>query len=226
MAQLRRLLVASILTGAVAGGVLFLFQYVALEPLILRAETYERASADAHDADHAWEPAPGFERTAYTAIGTVLTGVAFAAITLGLVVAMGLPIDGRRGFLLGLLGFAAFVVAPSIGLRPKPPGVPGADVPAAQAWWAFATASTAAGLIVLFRMKRTALVWGLAVFAILLPHLVGAPQSQPSTDVPTDLVARFAWLSIATRLPFWLIVGAMGGYLLKRGDLTATRSEA
>jgi cobalt transporter subunit CbtA len=215
-ASLRRLLLAAIYAGAASGTLLFALQYVTMGPLIARAESYERAAAPASDHDHAeaWEPAEGAERTTFTAIGTVLTGIAFAAITLGGAVALGIPLDWRRGAVLGLVGYAVFVAAPSVGLPPAPPGVPGADVAGAQAWWVLTAMSTLAGLIVIGRSPRKQIAWGLGLALVAAPHLVGAPASQSAGVVPHELAIRFAWTSVVSRLPFWLVLGCVGGHCL------------
>lgn len=216
MEPLRRLVLAAVCAGAVAGGFLFLLQHLTVEPLIVLAESYEHQAADEHDKGDAaaWEPA-GLERTAFTAIGTVLTGIAFAAILLGTAVAFGVTLDAKRGLVLGLIGFAAFVAAPSIGLAPKPPGVPGADVVDAQIWWSLTALSTLAGLGAIVRAPRTGLSWFIGIALVALPHVIGAPPAQAAEHVPADLVTRFAWLSVVTRLPFWLVLGALGGALLR-----------
>jgi cobalt transporter subunit CbtA len=222
MTQLRRLLLVVICAGTVSGGLLFAIQHAAIEPLIARAESYERGVPAGHDDDHAaaWAPSEGRERTMFTALGTVLTGIAFAAIALGAAVALGIPLDGRRGLLLGIIGFAAFVAAPSIGLPPRPPGVPGPDVAAAQAWWVLTVGATLVGLAVIWRSPRAQVTWGIGLFFVLLPHLIGAPAAQPSHVVPADLTVRFAWMSVATRLLFWLLLGVLGGHFL-RGSASA-----
>ena len=99
MRQWQRLLFVALAAGSIAGAALFAMQVVAIHPLIERAETYERQNLAPSEHEHAdaWEPAEGVERTTYTALGTVLTGVAFAAIVLGLAAALGMNLDRRQG---------------------------------------------------------------------------------------------------------------------------------
>jgi cobalt transporter subunit CbtA len=230
MESVRRLMLASIVSGAAAGLVLFLVQHVTVEPLIAKAEACEHAGADDSHAGHAteaaWQPAEGVARTAYTAIGTMLTGIAFGAILLGAASLAGVPFDVRRGVWLGAAGFLCFVLAPSAGLPPRPPGVPGADVAAAQTWWAMTATLTGVGLWLLFGGRRTLIRSAAGALALILPHVTGAPAAAASASaiVPADLVRQFAWTSIATRAPFWLLLGAVGGWLMQLPLRTAQDS--
>src|SRR3954452_20919443 len=97
----------ALLCGALAGCVLFVLQHFAVTPLILAAETYE------HDHGH---ESSNRERTAYTALTAILTGIAFAAIFVAAVEISGQPLNVRRGALFGLAAFASLHLAPAIGL--------------------------------------------------------------------------------------------------------------
>lgn len=217
---------AALLSGAIAGLVLSALQLAVVGPLIQQAETYEKAASEpahthatvaapAEDAP-AWEPADGFERTTYTVLGTVLIGIAYAAIALSATVMLDIELNVRRGILLGLAGAACFAISPAFGLPPKPPGVPGAALRAAQMWWAFCAVFTAVGVAMLARAPRTASVAVAAAVSIALPHLIGAPAAPEPTTVPAQFVARFAMASVATQVVFWLMLGATGGYVLSR----------
>jgi len=93
VSRLRQLVILVLCSGALAGGVLFTIQHFTIVPLIEAAERYE-GQAD-HQDDHAdhqhanhqhnteWKPAEGGERTAWTGVTTVLTGIGFAAILFG-----------------------------------------------------------------------------------------------------------------------------------------------
>jgi cobalt transporter subunit CbtA len=157
-------------------------------------------------------------------MGTVLTGIAFAAILLGAASLAGVTLDVRRGLWLGAAGFLCFVLAPGAGLPPKPPGVPGADVAAAQTWWLVTATLTGVGLWLLFGGRRTLIRSAAGVMALVLPHLAGAPAAAVSAIVPADLVRQFAWTSIATRAPFWLLLGAVGGWLMQSPPRTVRQS--
>jgi cobalt transporter subunit CbtA len=208
----------ALVAGAAAGFVLFLSQWVLVTPLIRRAEAYERIDPvrAASHADESWEPGEGLERVAYTGLGTVLAGVGFGAVLFGVASLIGLDLGGGRGLRLGAAGFFCFTVAPSIGLPPRPPGVAGPELHAAQIWWALTVLLAAFGLWLLTRSGRSKLVRGGGVFALALPFLVGAPAAEASSLVPRELVWRFTATAIGTQALFWLVLGAVGGWMHMR----------
>jgi cobalt transporter subunit CbtA len=219
MIAFRRLMTVVLMAGIAAGLLLAVLQLVAVTPLIHEAEKYERAedAGSEHGLhEHDWQPADGVERTAYTIAGTVLTGIAFSALLFGSASLLGLEINLGRGVALGLAGFACCVLAPAIGLPPRPPGVTLANVESAQIWW-FATAfATAIGLSAVQRANGS-WAWRVAgAVCVVLPHIVGVPQTIGSTPVPVDLIRRFAVIVIATQAAFWLLLGAFGSYLYAR----------
>ena len=87
MNQFRTLMLAVFGSGALAGLILFALQHFAVVPLIQDAETYEAAGHDAHSGptqeDEGWQPAEGWERTSFTALTTMLTGIGFGRCSLG-----------------------------------------------------------------------------------------------------------------------------------------------
>src|SRR5688500_2868596 len=141
--SLRRVVLISVLSGVLAGLLWFAVQYVAVIPLIQRAEVFE--SPHHHD-DHEWHPAAGWQRNSVTAAATVLTGIGLSAILFGSIIALGRTIDPRRGVLWAMAGFLCFNVAPALGLPPVPPGVSQADITDRQVWWVATVILTAAGL--------------------------------------------------------------------------------
>lgn len=127
VSQFRKLMVAVFGSGALAGFVLFAVQHFTVVPLIHTAETYETAGHEAHSGasheDEGWQPAEGWERTSFTALATVLTGIGFAAMLFGVMALAGKTINTRRGALWGLAAFVCFSLAPAFGLPPQLPGV-------------------------------------------------------------------------------------------------------
>jgi cobalt transporter subunit CbtA len=121
-----------------------------------------------------------------------------------------------RGWWLGLAGFLCCALAPALGLPPRPPGVPAAELHAAQAWWCATVCATAVGLWAMTHAEGT---WSRRIagmLCLLAPHVVGAPRATGSSPVPLDLVRQFAVLSVATQGTFWLLLGGFGSRLYVR----------
>ena len=108
--MLMRILATGLVAGVLAGGAVAGLQYVTTTPLILMAETYEKAEAaapvsapDAAKAAHShdaatpahshgaeaeeWAPEDGLERTAFTTLATVSAAIGFAFILLAVILA-------------------------------------------------------------------------------------------------------------------------------------------
>jgi cobalt transporter subunit CbtA len=226
----RRMFFAAVLAGAMAGLANAAIQQWRIAPLILQAETFETADHD-HGQDAVaksnnpgvlanpsaqWQPADGIERVGLTILATTLVGVGFAFIIGAVSVMTGLAVTPTSGVLWGLAGFAAFHLAPAIGLPPELPGMPAADLTARQLWWWGTAISTglAAYLLARFRSGTAVLV---AAVLILAPHLIGAPSapSEPS-GVPAHLASSFAANTLAVALVFWLLCGTLYGWLNTR----------
>lgn len=200
---------AGILAGLAVSGL----QSISVTPLILEAETYETAAAHDHGADmggKVWTPEEGPERVLFTVIANCLVGVGF-----GLLLTAGLTLAGhtgwRHGLFWGLAGFAAFILAPNLGLAPSLPGMEEADLHARQLWWLLATSATAVGLALIFMARRAALVL-LGVGLLALPHVVGAPLSgHGHGGVPAALVAEFGRATLVANMVFWIVLGLAAG---------------
>jgi cobalt transporter subunit CbtA len=219
--MLRAILLAALLAGALAGAVVTGLQAVRVVPLILAAETYEQSGAaglspgPAAGDEGASAPDTPLLRTLATAAANLLTAIGFA-----LLLAAALALTGsagwHRGLLWGLGGYAAFVMAPSIGLPPGVPGMPEASLEARQLWWLGTALATAAGLYLLICVR----VWYgalLGALCLVLPHLIGAPTPVVADGpVPAELVHAFRSATQAVNLIFWLVLGTATGYLLAR----------
>src|SRR4051812_49301540 len=151
MATFRAIVFSAALAGLIVGALVTAAQHLGTVPLILQAEGYERQAepsgnsrdlvkqeaAAAHDhAGTAWEPADGLERITYTTLFNVVEWIGFGLLLAGAFVLLGRSITWREGFLWGLGGFAAFVIAPGLGLPPELPGAPAAALLERQFWWA------------------------------------------------------------------------------------------
>jgi len=131
-------------------------------------------SHDEHECQ-CWEPADGFQRSAFTLLAEVLTGVGYALLLVSAFALRGGDINWQTGLYWGLAGFAAFTLAPGLGLPPEVPGTEAAPLLARQVWWVATVAGPVAGLACLFFGRKP--LWCLAGIALLVtPHIYGAPQ--------------------------------------------------
>lgn len=222
MSRFPELMFVVLCSGALAGIGLFAVQHFTVIPLIETAETYEASAQEAdrgmaHEAA-SWRPADGWERTAFTALTTILSGIGFAGILFGWLALTGCALNARRGALWGLAAFACFGLAPALGLPPQPPGGAAAGVYERQVWWIATVLATALGLWLFAGKGRTWPVRIAGVVCLLLPHLIGAPATAAHSVVPVQLLRRFAVASLATTGMFWLLLGTIGGYLSGRKE--------
>lgn len=224
--MIRRVLLSALLAGLLAGAFVTVAQMVRVTPLILQAEHYENAgAATSHDHAHhhagagepeAWAPEDGVERTLFTLLANVLTGIGFGLLLTAAFVLRGRGADLRSGALWGLGGFAVFSLAPALGLPPELPGTEAAALGARQTWWLAAVVATGLGLAAVVFASRTVLK-ALGAGLVLLPHLIGAPHPEAvGGSVPPELAAQFAVASIATAALFWIVLGGASGHFFKR----------
>ncbi|UOK36509.1 CbtA family protein [Pseudomonas palleroniana] len=215
-------------TGLLAALLLTLLQSFWVAPLILQAETFEKAPATAevahehaagaaahtHDAE-AWEPEDGWQRVLSTTGGNLVVSVGFALMLAGLYT-LRAPTRTAQGLLWGLAGYATFVLAPTLGLPPELPGTAAADLAQRQIWWIGTAASTAAGIALLvFGRSWLLKVLGVAILAV--PHIIGAPQpAVHSMLAPEALEAQFKIASQLTNVLFWLALGLISAWLFRR----------
>src|SRR5258707_7949149 len=219
----RRILVAAILAGIVAGGFVTVVQAVKIWPLMAAAEVYEKAgeavSAATVSGGHAghehgaapaaateWEPADGRERIFFTLLANILVAIGF-----GLLLSAGFawrdayggaPADLVSGVCWGMAGFATFQLAPAFGLAPEPPGAIAAELLARQSWWAATALATASGIALIVFVGRPLgkLVGGALIAG---PHIVGAPHPvEIGGGTPPELAAQFVAASLVTAALF------------------------
>lgn len=233
-------MLCAFVAGSLAGLVLTALQLAITSPIIMAAEIYEtgadagagstlatRATHGIGDHRHTpgtyahalgaeWAPADGLQRHAFTGLATIVTSIGFCLALTALMVIRGGAIDGRRGFMWGLGGFAAVTLAPSLGLAPELPGSAGADLDARQLWWAGTALATAVGLaLMVFTTSWVMRLLGVAVVAA--PHLIGAPMpDQYTSTAPAELAGEFAAASIALGAVFWSLLGWTTGTFWQR----------
>lgn len=221
-----RMFASAIAAGVLAAVLITALQSFTTLPMIMQAETYEtpapamnlgamsmdttKAHA-AHGHDHgdgqAWAPENGIERLTATLAANCATGIAFA-----LLLVIGLTMGERKAdlskaLLLAAGGFAAFTLAPSLGLPPELPGMPGADLVERQIWWAVTVASTL-GALACFIYAKPAPLKLLGVVLLIAPHVWGPPPVMTDASaVPAILAAHFAASSITLNAVFWGLLG-------------------
>ncbi len=226
MTTFQRLIAVAALAGSLAGVLVTIVHQVATVPLILRAETFEEATASqssgsgasaetghVHDGEHTgpWQPHDGFERIAATALADVATGIGFALLLVSLSELSGQRLNWRRGLYWGLGGFAAVALAPALGLPPELPGTESAALLDRQVWWVATAVLTALGLGLVFLVRKPLLAV-LGAGLIALPHLYGAPQpSVHGSLAPESLAHQFAIAAILASLVFWIALGLLAG---------------
>jgi predicted cobalt transporter CbtA len=97
--MIRRVVLAAVLAGIAAGLVMSAIQHWRVTPLILQAESFEASRPRMCTAMRtcAWAPADGLERTAFTVLFNVLTGVGFALIAAAASLITRLPLTPTPG---------------------------------------------------------------------------------------------------------------------------------
>ncbi len=230
--MLRNLVVSAFGAALVAGLTLSILQAFTTEPLIFEAERYEHGGTiaglisgddagqelvQARDIEQdAWAPQAGWQRTAFTLVGNIVTAFGAALMLLGGMTAARMRVDVLHGLMWVIAGFAVFSLLPSLGLPPELPGTPAAPLVARQTWWALAVGSSIAGLLVLtFIPNWPARLVGLGLLA--LPHLIGAP-APPDFEVPFPgvLAGEFAAASLVVSAVMWCVAGLTVGWVYTR----------
>lgn len=242
--MIKRMLTSAIVAGGVAGLFAALLHFAFLQDKILLAEHYEvgalvhfAGAPPAHGHDPAAAPealAPvaagadvaagtGLQRTALTVAFSALIHVGYALILIaGFAVAAlkGRQVTAREGALWGIAGFAAFQLAPAMGLAPELPGTLAADLAARQVWWWGTVAATATGLaLIAFFGREAAVLLGIVLLAA--PHVIGAPEPDGFFGTaPPELAAGFAASVLGVGLAVWSVLGALAGRLWSGSDPT------
>src|SRR5262245_3891369 len=229
MDYFRNIVVVAVLAGAIAGLGMTIAQHLATVPLILKAEVYESEGAGqpahdhgatgvaAHEHDHeAWQPSDGFKRTFFSFLANVATGIGFALLLVATSELFGGIKDWRQGVFWGLAGFAAFTLAPGLGLPPELPAMPAAELGPRQLWWIATVICTAAALGLLVYRRSPFTVFA-AVVLLVAPHLIGAPQpASYESPIPEGLHHSFVVAVVLTTLLFWLLLGGLAGLFRER----------
>lgn len=176
-------------------------------------------AADGHDHGPAADAPSGLMRGVWTAVFLVLAHVSYAMMLVagfGLAESRGQRIGAGQGLLWGLAGFAAFQMAPAMGLAPELPGIAAADLTARQIWW-WGTAGATATALALLAYVRQPLAIAVALALLAAPHLIGAPEPGVfSGAAPPEAAAAFAARSLGVGLAVWAALGWIAGRFWSR----------
>lgn len=241
----QRMLTSAVFAGAVAGLLAALLHFAFVQELILLGEQYETGAithfssgSAADDAVAAGTEHPhaegaeahehaspgkvsGIQRNGLTVLFSVLVYVAYAMLLVagfGLAAMVGRRIGPQQGLLWGLAGFAAFQLAPAMGLAPELPGTIAAELGARQVWWWSTAVATAAACGLLAYGRQ---VWAYALAGVLLaaPHVIGAPQPEAFFGVaPPEVAAAFAARVLGVGLVVWISLGWVAGHFWSKSE--------
>jgi cobalt transporter subunit CbtA len=220
MAAFRRLFFAALIAGLAAGVAASAVQAARLWPLIAAAEVFEAAAPHGHDhgaAEPAWSP-EGRLRQALTVLFNIVVGLGFGLILNALArldsLRSGRAFTVGHGVIWGAAGFAAFGLAPALGLPPELPGMASGELLARQIWWVATAICTLGGI---FLVARAAGPWrGAGIVLIVLPHLIGAPAADGHGNLPGEMGAAFAAASLVASAVFWIVLGSVSGWAQQR----------
>jgi cobalt transporter subunit CbtA len=229
MTTLSRTLYTALVAGAAAGVLLFVLQSWTTLPLIHQAERYETAPAPVHPPSHANEPSDNLlVRAAYTTAGDVLVGIGFAMLLAAMY-----ALSGKSGLMPGLLwglaGFATFHLGPALVVPPSIPALELAPLPMRQAAWLIAAFSTSLGLAIFAFGPKAVKAGGLLLLflpSVLFRFLFSVSGSAiPSADI-ARLEHLFIGYVLGDFLLFWLVLGAISGWMFQSSANLRTGSEA
>lgn len=162
------------------------------------------------------------ERTLYTLLASVLTGITFALLLAAAMTFYGKG-NARLGLLWGIAGYLAFFVAPSLGLPPELPGTAAAAIEYRQLWWISTVIATIVGLALLVFAKSLVLK-GVGLLLLAIPHFVGAPvPTHHGSLAPTELSRAFMWMTAIANFIFWVVLGVLTAFLLNRFKVLSSK---
>lgn len=244
----RRLFVCALFVGLLTGLFDSVVQRWQVVPLILAAEVFEEATAPAEaehshadsavhsQAEEAWSPQDGLERTSYTVLANMLNAMGSALLLMPLLAFWnrqrgGQPLTLHKGYgtcvgyglLWGAAGWVCLFGLPALGQAPELPGMQAAALQARQIWWSLAAVCGAGGLAILILVTTKWRWLGLGLLA--LPFAVGAPQhaGSPFAGMEADTVlqmqllhAHFVWATAVASALQWLLLGSLSALAVAR----------
>jgi cobalt transporter subunit CbtA len=232
IAMLFRTIYSAVVAGVVAGVVLFALQRWTTLPLIHQAERYEKTETAAPPSHASDAPEDGFVRAAYTTGGDVLVAVGF-----GMLLTAMYALSGKYGLLAGIVwglaGFATFHLGPAAVVPPTIPALDLAPLSLRQSVWLIAAISTGLGLAIFAFGPKIAKAAGILLLflpAVLFRYLFPLSGGEAPSQSLSTLEHLFIVRALADGLVFWLVLGAISGWIFERSErllsaLDATWSE-
>ncbi len=209
----QRIFFAALISGVIAGLFVSAVHSFRVLPLMRQAEEFEAQRKE--PVPPAEDAGGGLPRFALTLVSNCLAAIGFALLLVACFALRG-NVDGKKGILWGIGGFAVFSLAPSVGLSPVPPGAFAAAVADRQIWWVLTVAGASSGLILLV-FKPGSVFKALGVVLILSPHALGTPHPDVHGGAVPDALARsFVLAALAASAMFWIVLGFCAGYFFNR----------
>jgi cobalt transporter subunit CbtA len=218
----RQIFLISCLSALAASIGFSLYQWFLVNPLIFAAEQYELAEPlgpTTLEQAEPWAPGDGIERSLYTLLANFLMSLAYSLLLACAMVFRGSS-STLKGLMWSIAAYLSVFIAPALGLPPEIPGMQAADLTQRQNWWLLTVSLTGIGLAILAFSPRY--YKGTGLIMILLPHLIGAPESathgfsHPNPDavvILTDLWQQFILQTSIANALLWFIIGGSTGYL-------------
>ncbi len=240
----RHIITVAFFSALISGLLLGAMQSLSTSPLIYSAEVYEvtekpsvaphtDAATHSHEHQHqhdenGWSPKDGIERVAYTYLADILIAFGHSLLLTSFMALIFLKfakpaISWRSGLIIGLGGYLSFYLATIIGLPPEVPGTLAADLHARQTWWTLTVIATAIGLSTLYFAPKYFKAIG--ILLLLAPHLIGAPHlathgflnnEANAVSALSQLEHQFLLSTAWVNLIYWLVLGAVSGFLAKK----------
>ncbi|OYX42472.1 MAG: hypothetical protein B7Z02_12260 [Rhodobacterales bacterium 32-67-9] len=234
--MIQRMLAGGLIAGFAAGLLAALLHFAFMQELILLGEDYEtgvlvhfagagdapaepghsHAAGEAADDHGGNGDGGGASRNVLTVLFTGLTYSGYGLLLMAgfaLAAQLGQEVRARDGLLWGLAGYAAFHLAPAMGLPPELPGSAAADLTDRQIWY-FGTVIATGAALALFAFGR-GFVPALAAGALLAaPHVIGAPRPDEFYGVaPPELAGEFVARALGIGFVAWAALGWIAGQL-------------
>ena len=218
----RQIFLTSCLSALAASIGFSLYQWYLVNPIIFAAEVYELAEpldSSVLEQSEPWGPDDGIGRSLYTLLANFLMSLAYSLLLASAMVFRGSS-STLKGLLWGMAAYLSVFVAPALGLPPEIPGMEAAELVQRQNWWLLTVSLTAIGLSVLAYSPRY--YKGAGLILMLLPHLIGAPESaihgfnHPDPDAViklTELWQQFILQTSIANAILWFIISCSTGYL-------------